>query len=160
MSFAAAEADRRIANVIQIGTVTAVSAGHARVRIGELDTADLPVAQFRAGALSFWWMPTVGEQVVVACPSGDVARGVVLASIFAGNAPSADLGVPMIDLAGGKIVINGSLEVTGSIEVAGDVASAGGMTVAGDVTASGISLAAHVHGGVLRGGANTDEPAS
>lgn len=158
MSFAAAEADRRAANMVQVGTVTAVSPGHARVRIGELDTPALPVAQLRAGALSFWWMPTVGEQVVVACPSGDVARGIVLASIFAGNAPSSTLGEPMIDLAGGKIVINGSIEVTGSIEVAGDVNSAGGMTVAGDVVASDISLVEHVHGGVASGGATTDQP--
>ena len=147
MSFAAAEADRRIANAIQIGTVTAVGAGTARVRIGDLDTPDLPVAQLRAGALSFWWMPTVGEQVVVACPSGDVARGVVLASIFAGNAPSSNIGEPMIDLAGGRMVIEGDLQVRGSIEVTQDV------------TASGVSLVHHVHGGVTPGGANTGEPA-
>lgn len=61
MSFAAAEADRRIANVIQIGRVTAVGAGTARVAIGELETPDIPVGQYRAGGLSLWWMPTVGE---------------------------------------------------------------------------------------------------
>lgn len=158
MSFAAAEADRRAANLIQIGVVTGVGAGVARVQIGDLDTPDLPVAQLRAGALSFWWMPTIGEQVVVACPSGDVARGVVLASIYAGNAPSSDLAVPMIDLAGGNMVINGSIEVRGSIFVTENVTSSGSMTVAGDVTASGISLVDHVHGGILRGGATTDAP--
>lgn len=146
MTFAAAEADRRIANLIQIGVVTGVGAGVARVRIGELDTPELPVAQLRAGAASLWWMPGVGEQVVVACPSGDVARGVILAAIFAGNAPSSDPAVPMIDLGGGRMVIAGDLEVRGRIEVRDDV------------VADEISLVEHRHGGVERGDAKTDEP--
>lgn len=142
MSMAGAEADRRIANVIQIGTVTAVDAGSARARVqlGDILTPLIPVGQFRAGALSFWWMPTVGEQVVVACPSGDIARAVILCSIYAGNAPSSDGGVPMVDLAGGKIVFNGNIEVTG------------------DVVASGVSLVHHTHGGITPGPNNTGEP--
>lgn len=142
MSMAGAEADRRIGNVIQIGVVTAVNAGtaRARVQLGELGTPEIPVGQLRAGALSFWWMPTVGEQVVVAAPSGDIARAVILCSIFAGNAPSADAGTPMIDLAGGKIIFNGDIEVMG------------------DVTASGVSLVHHNHPGIEPGGGNTGEP--
>jgi phage baseplate assembly protein gpV len=85
-------------------------------------------------------MPSVGEQVVIACPSGDVAQGIILASVFAGNAPSADPATPMIDLAGGALVINGDLQVTG------------------DVIASGISLVTHTHGGVAPGGASTNSP--
>lgn len=158
MSFAAAEADRRAANFIQLGVVTSVAAGVARVRIGDLETPALPVAQLRAGALSFWWMPTVGEQVIVVCPSGDVARGIVLAGVYAGNAPSSNLDEPFIDLAGGRMVINGSIEVRGSISATENVTVAGSMDVAGDVTASDISLVTHVHGGILRGGATTDEP--
>ncbi|MBN2740050.1 MAG: phage baseplate assembly protein V [Rhodobacteraceae bacterium] len=142
MSFAAAEADRRVANGIMLGTVTSVNAGSAtaRVQIGDLASPELPVAQLRAGILSFWWMPTVGEQVVVACPSGDVAQGVILASIFAGNAPSSNPATPMIDLAGGTLVVNGDIEVTG------------------DVTASGVSLVHHTHGGVVSGSNKTGEP--
>ncbi|WP_456390241.1 phage baseplate assembly protein V [Profundibacter sp.] len=142
MSMAGAEADRRIGNIIQIGTVTAVDAGSARARVqlGDILTPFIPVGQFRAGALSFWWMPTVGEQVVVAAPSGDIARAVILCSIFAGNAPSSDGGVPMVDLAGGKIIFNGDIEVTG------------------DVIASGISLVHHTHDGVEPGPGNTGEP--
>ena len=140
MSFAAAEADRRVANLIQIGRVTAVGAGTARVAIGELETPDIPVGQYRAGGLSLWWMPTVGEQVVIACPSGDLARAVILCSIYAGNAPSSDPAVPMIALAGGRMVIDGTLEVTG------------------DVIAAGISLTTHTHDGVIAGGDSTGGP--
>lgn len=142
MSMAGAEADRRIGNIIQVGTVTAVDAGSARARVqlGDIGTPLIPVGQFRAGALSFWWMPTVGEQVLVGAPSGDIARAVILCSIFAGNAPSSDGGVPMVDLAGGKIIFNGDIEVTG------------------DVIASGVSLIHHTHGGVTPGPSNTGEP--
>lgn len=142
MSFSAAENDRRSANTILLGRVTAVNgtAGRARVQCGDLATPELPVGQLRAGPLSFWWMPAVGEQVVVACPSGDVARGVIIAAVFAGNAPSADAGTPMIDLAGGRMLINGTLELTG------------------DVIAGGVSLRSHTHGGVMPGGSSTGGP--
>lgn len=142
MSMAGAEADRRIGNIIQIGVVTAVNAGaaRARVQIGDLLTPEIPVGQLRAGALSIRWMPTVGEQVVVAAPSGDMARAVILCSIFAGNAPSGDAGVPKVDLAGGKIIFNGDIEVTG------------------DVIASGVSLVHHTHPGIQPGPSNTGEP--
>lgn len=122
--------------------MTAIDAGSGRatVTVGDLVTPALPVGQFRAGALSFWWMPTAGEQVLIACPSGDVAQGVIVCSLFAGNAPSADAAVPMIELAGGKMVVNGDIEVTG------------------DVIASGVSLVHHTHAGVVAGTADTGEP--
>lgn len=142
MTYAAAEADRRIGNVVSIGIVTAVNAGaaKARVKIGDLQSADIPVGQFRAGALSFWWMPTVGEQVLVAAPSGDMAQAVIVCSIFAGNAPSTDAASPMIDLAGGTLTVNGDIVVTG------------------DVIASGISLVNHTHGGIAIGPSQTGVP--
>ena len=142
MSYSAAENDRRAANLLMIGTVSAVNAGAARARVnfGDLGSPELPVGQLRAGALSFWWMPAMGEQVLVGCPGGDIGQGVILCSIFAGNAPSSDAGVPLIDLAGGVIRVDGSIEVTG------------------DVTASGISLVEHVHGGVQPGLGNTGKP--
>ena len=143
MSYHAAEADRRIANTVQIGTITSIDAakGTAWVQMGDLASPELPVGQIRAGGVSLWWMPTVGEQVVVACPSGDVARGVVLTSVYAGNAPSSDAAVPKVYLAGGKIIFDGDIEVTG------------------DVIASGVSLVHHRHGQVSPGSARTGEPA-
>ena len=85
-------------------------------------------------------MPSVGEQVLVACEGGDIAQGVLVASIYAGNAPSTDGGVPQINLAGGKMIINGTLEVTV------------------DVIAAGVSLVHHTHRGVAPGASNTGEP--
>lgn len=142
MSMETAELARRLSNVISVGRVTAVDAekSAAKVQIGTLETPFLQVAQLRAGGLQFWWMPTEGEQVIVAAPSGDLAQGLILLSVFSGNAPSADGDVPMVGLGGGKMVFDGTIEVTG------------------DVVASGVSLVSHTHKGVMGGPSNTGEP--
>lgn len=142
MSRAVAEGDRRQGNVLMIGKVTGVNPGAAtaRVDLGGLPSPELPVGQLRAGALSFWWMPSVGEQVLVGCPSGDVAQGVIICAIFAGNAPSSNAAVPMIDLAGGEMEIKGTLKITG------------------DVVAQGVSLVTHTHKDVAPGASNTGVP--
>lgn len=147
---ATAEADRRIANVAQIGKVISVDAETTRatVKIGDLTTPSIPVGQLRAGVMSFMWMPSVGEQVLVIAPSGDMAQAVITASIFAGNAPSASGAKPMLDLGGGTMIINGDVEVTGTLKA--DV----------DVEAAGISLKEHTHGDVAFGINDTGEPNS
>lgn len=149
MSFSAAEADRRIANLMQIGTVVSIDNGTGRavVRIGDLVTPAIPVMQIRSGTIRLHWMPSPGEQVTVASPSGDVARAIVLGSIATTTnmiAPGADR--PTMDLGGGTLRIIGKVYVDGDIEVTGDV------------VASGISLVHHLHGGVAPGSAKTGAP--
>lgn len=147
MSFANAEADRRIANLVMVGRVTSISGnGTARVAFGDLGSADLPVMVQRAGAVHFWAMPSEGEQVVVASPSGDIAQAIIIGSIPAGNAPSSDTATPMLHLGGGKFVIVGDIEITGKV------------TVTEDVVADGVSLVHHTHKGVTTGSSNTGEP--
>lgn len=136
MSFAAAEADRRIATMLNVGRVISVDVGtgRARVMLGDLETADIPVMQLRSGAIRITIMPSVGEQVVVSAPSGDMARAFIAGSLpIDGNsvAPGAD--APTIDLGGGTLRIIGDLFIDGSVEVTGDV------------VASGISLTSHIH---------------
>lgn len=148
MSIAAAEADRRIGNILRIGKVTAIDPGgpRATVDFGDITAPELRVAQFRAGGLSFWWMPEADEQVLVGCPSGDVAQGVIIASIYADNAPSSDPATPMIALGGGKMIVDGDLEVTGSVKAAVEV------------EAAGVKLTSHKHKGVTPGGGLSKEP--
>ena len=166
MSFETSEADRRIANIISVGRVVAIDPGSssAKVQIGDLTTPLIQVNALRAGVIQFWWMPSVGEQVLVAAPSGDMAQAVIVASIFAGNAPSADPNVPMINLNGGKMIIDGNLEITEDLKVSGNVlvegttTSTGNFETSADVTASGVSLVHHTHPGILQGGSSTGEP--
>ncbi|MCB5198594.1 phage baseplate assembly protein V [Loktanella sp. TSTF-M6] len=142
MTLAAAEADRRIANVLQVGTIVSVDpAGPSvAVNLGDITIPAAAVGMMRAGGLSLWWMPAIGEQVLIACPGGDMARAIVVCGIFAGNAPSDDAAVPLFELAGGEIHFNGTL------------------IVSGDVIAGGISLQNHIHGGVTGGAATTEGP--
>lgn len=149
MSFAAAEADRQIANIVSIGTVTAIdnATATARVRIGELDSPPLLVAQIRSGTIRMHWMPSVGEQVTVLAPSGDISRAFVTGSLpINGNAVAPDAGAPTLDLGGGTLRVIGDLNVDGSI------------IVTGDVVAAGVSLTTHTHGGVIPGGSSTAGP--
>jgi phage baseplate assembly protein gpV len=148
VSFAVAELDRRVANLNQVGRVVGADAGTGRVRvaIGELQTPWLPVQMFRAGALNFAMMPSVGEQVHVVAPGGDMARAFVGGGIPAGNLAGQIAEEPTVDLGGGKLVVVGDLHVTGTI------------TCDTDVVADGISLVTHVHEDVAVGNDDTGEP--
>ncbi|MCB1397259.1 MAG: phage baseplate assembly protein V [Rhodobacteraceae bacterium] len=149
MSRALAETDRRLGNLVQLGRVVSIDTGtmRVRVRIGELQTHEIPVAQLASGAIRFHWMPSPGEQVVVFAPSGDLARAFVQGAVpQSGGAVAPDAGTPTIDLGGGTLSVVGNLIVDGDI------------TATGDVTASGVSLVTHTHQGVTPGGGSTGEP--
>lgn len=149
MSFAAADLDRRLANLVQLGRIVEIdTAGQrARVQIGDLATRMIPVAQLTSGRIRLHWMPSPGEQVVVYAPGGDLARAFVQGSVpQKGGAVAADADTPTIDLGGA------TLRITGDLVVDGDV------TVTGDVVASGISLVRHRHADVTPGAALTGLP--
>ncbi|MEQ4541139.1 MAG: phage baseplate assembly protein V [Billgrantia sp.] len=79
-----AELLRLINNLIRLGTIAEVDHATARVRVkaGELLTAWLPWLEARAGTTRTWSPPTVGEQVVLLSPGGDLAAAVVLTGIY------------------------------------------------------------------------------
>ena len=148
MSRAAAEADRQIGNLCQIGVVTAIDNGtsRVRVRIGDLDTAWVPVLQIRSGAIRLHVMPSVGEQVEVTAPGGDMARAYVGGSIaIDGNAVAPNAASPTIDLGGGTLRVIGKLYIDGDVEVTGKIDVADPVTCDADVVASGKSLVGHIH---------------
>lgn len=142
MSFAGAEADRRIGALVNIGTITAidVATGKARVKMGDLETTSIPVMQMRSGQIRMTWMPSVGEQVTVLAPSGDISRAFVMGSLpIDGNAVAPAGDQPTMDLGGGTLRIIGDLYIDGSIMMTGSI------TADGDVVGSGISLTQHTH---------------
>lgn len=85
-----AELLRLINNVIRIGTIAEVDHAAARVRVtvGELITAWLPWLESRAGTTRTWSPPTMGEQVVLFSPGGDLAAAVVLAGLYRQTHPA------------------------------------------------------------------------
>lgn len=79
-----AELSRRVENMIRIGTIAEIDheARRVRVKSGELDTNWLKWRSDRAGATRTWNPPTVGEQVMILSPSGELANGIVMPSIY------------------------------------------------------------------------------
>lgn len=141
MTLEATETERRLANIANIGVVTATDpdGSMAKVQIGDLSTPMIKVGMMRAGNYRIAWMPSKGEQVLVIAPSGDLAQAVIACSIPTA-AMSAHAQQPHIDLRGDEMHVNGTI------------------IVSGDVIASGISLVNHIHGGVKAGPSTTGKP--
>lgn len=127
MSFTLAEIDRRLANVFRIGTIAALDATNALVQVdlGDITTDWLPWGTGRAGSTRKWSAPSVGEQVMVFSPSGELAAGIVGPSIFqdAHPAPSNNPNVDNVTFADGSSVNYdaGSNTLTVNVSGAGNV---------------------------------------
>lgn len=154
-NLSSAEVERRLASFMRIARIVDVDPGSARARVtfgGETESAWLPFTTARAGGARVWSPPVVGEQVVVMAPDGNTAQAVI-----AGSLPSDQFPPPSSDGSTYQINLPGGV----SISVAGGavhITAPGGVIVNGDVVADGISLKTHRHGGVDRGGSQTDEP--
>ncbi|PJC98607.1 hypothetical protein GQ37_009600 [Janthinobacterium sp. BJB1] len=74
---------RLLQNLIRLGTIAEVKGAKARVQLGPtLITEWLNWATPRAGSTRTWSAPTVGEQVIVFSPGGDLTRGVILPALY------------------------------------------------------------------------------
>lgn len=159
MSYALAQMDRILANLIRFGRIHAVDldAGTATVDFdGEL-VSDLEWAKDRAGDDRSWnGGYSEGEQVVVLSPSGDLSQGVIAFSISQTAFPNAGTtanpkhiyadGTVVeydkashtlnIDLSGsgGKVFINGGLVVGGPVEFNGADVKHKGKSIGGGHT--------------------------
>ena len=89
-SFSFSELDRKLANLIRVGTVKEADYKKARVRIqiGKILTDWLPWVTSRAGQDRNWSAPSIGEQVVLLSPSGEMAQGVVIPAIYQNKHPA------------------------------------------------------------------------
>lgn len=143
-TFSQAEQGHNIASLVEIGTVTEITGQTVTVQSGELDIPNVRVMQVRAGSVSLSWMPEKDEQVVFVAPAGDLSRAIIIGSLAtAGSTASA---MPLLELQGGTMQLNGNLAVTG------------GITTTGDVVADGVSVTTHTHGGVRAGSDQTGGP--
>lgn len=175
MIAALSDLQRRLANVIRVGKVASIDYGNARVKVtfDGVTTPWMPWAAGRAGAVRDWSPPSVGEQVCIMSPMGEIGSGFVMAggiNSTTNAAPDTRAGVHRFDipssgsyeihcggstlvLNNGKMTFIGDLEVTGKITATSDIKSTGG-----DVKAGSISLKTHTHGGVQGGPSNTGTP--
>ncbi|GHT97218.1 baseplate assembly protein [Alphaproteobacteria bacterium] len=79
-SFAFSDLFRRVANLIRIGKISEIDGSQVKVEIGKVKTNWLPIVS-TAGDTSCWIPISVGEQVVVLSPFGEISQSVVLRSI-------------------------------------------------------------------------------
>ena len=95
-AFELSEILRRLANVVRLGAVAEVDLPAARARVrydtdaagDDILTAWLPWLTLRAGADRTWWAPTVGEQVVVLAPGGELPQAVILPALYREDHPA------------------------------------------------------------------------
>ena len=112
LRWAVVELQRRLSNVVRIGTVADLDVTAARVRVQYDEASDgtpavtrwLQWGVRRAGPDRTWWAPEVGEQVVVLSPSGDLSQGIVVCSLWQNAYPAngSDADVSRIDWSDGS----------------------------------------------------------
>lgn len=99
--YVVSELDRRLTQLIRLGTIAELDLAKAKVRVklGENLTGWRPWLT-TAGRLKTWNPPVVGEQVVVLSPGGDLEQSVVLPSLYYSKfgAPSQDENVMKMEL--------------------------------------------------------------
>lgn len=116
---------RRLTNILRPGTVDAIDHAAARVRIrtGDLVTDWLPWLTHRAGATRTWSPPSVGEQVLILAPSGDLAAAIVLPALYADAhpAPSTSPSKHVMQFPDGAVIsydhAAGHADITGVVTV-------------------------------------------
>jgi phage baseplate assembly protein V len=142
-----------LGDVANYGRVLEVdhSAGKIRVQLGDVETGWIRWSTGRAGATRIWSPPSVGEQVAVIAPSGDIEGAFALGGFHSDERPPAgDSSRELIEFGDGAVIAydpeSHALEAhlpagaTVSIIAAGGVtidASDGGLSITGDVTIEG-----------------------
>lgn len=185
-----ADLARLLENIVRFGTVEAVQMQPPRVQVksGNITTAWRPWLNLRAGADREWDPPTIGEQVVLLSPSGNLAQGVVLTGLFSDLIPAngdreglhrrtyRDGAVIEYDSIAHRLrailpeggitdlTSTGGINITGPINHVGDYTQQGNQVVTGtvnvseDVIAADISLRNHRTKGVTPGPGVSLEP--
>ncbi|MCO4855548.1 phage baseplate assembly protein V [Herbaspirillum sp. WGmk3] len=99
---------RTIPNLIRTGKIAEINADKVRVRLSPtLLTTWLQWIALRAGDVIEWCPPSVGEQVIVFSPNGDLTQGKVLAGLFSAEspAPQTSLNIRAIHYPDGAVVL-------------------------------------------------------
>ena len=184
-----------IAGLVRIGTVASVDLAAARCVVRYGDPEDDAPAQTspirwlapRAGLTRIWSPPSVGEQVLLLSPDGQVGAAVaVMGLVQDAFPPLGSTTAEMIEFADGAritydaeagelkailpagataeidapggITLRGNVTIEGDVSITGKVDVSETLTAADDVIADGISLTDHIHGAVKAGTDKSGKP--
>ncbi len=83
-SYQLGELARKLSNIIRIGQIVKVDylKAKATVKMGDIETDYLPWITNHAGAARNWAPLSIGTQVIVLAPDGELNRGVILPSLY------------------------------------------------------------------------------
>ncbi len=171
------------AELVRIGTVESVdlAAATCTVSVGDIVTPEIAWMEGRLGATRIWSPPTVGEQVLLICPEGELGLALALRGIpsdafppagdsleelilFADGAriaydPEGHILTAQLPAGSTAIVTADTIEIHGNVEITGDVAVTGTLDAQTDVIGGGKSLKTHIHSGTQPGGGQSGPPA-
>lgn len=185
--FEITELQRRMANVIRVGTISEVDTLTAKARVKLTDglvTGLLPWMT-EAGHVSKWRSPSVGEQVILLAPNGSLELAVIIGGLFSrANAPVSsalaethlsfsdgtvlkydenshflkiEMSQGKVEIKAPEVKIDGKLTVTQPVEFKDTLKVTKTITSGGDQVAGGISQQTHFHGNG-NNGADTTPP--
>ena len=181
--------------ILRVGTIVSVDLATALcvVEIGDPDgeqveTAEIQWGVLRAGDTIVWSPPSVGEQVKLFCPDGDIAQAIPFGALYSDDFPAPgdslrefvrfkdgaeigydpeahhyDITLPAgatahIEATGG-LSIHGDVSIDGDVTIDGDTQANGTIDATGDITGAGVSLENHTHTGVTAGSGSSGPPA-
>ncbi|CAE6856051.1 phage baseplate assembly protein V [Paraburkholderia domus] len=81
------ESQRQFLNGCRKGTVLAVEGALCRVASGDIETNWIQWFALFAGESSDWLAPSIGEGVMLLCPSGDPSQGIALRGFYSEDFP-------------------------------------------------------------------------
>lgn len=133
MSYEVAELQRKLADMIQITTITSVDHANKklRVRLGADESAELPWPASIGRNFIAWKPLRVGQQVILFSPSGDPAQGVIIGDLYsqAIDSPSTAEEIDLVEFEDGSRLY---VKQGGGVFV--DSAGALAITVAGNAS--------------------------
>jgi phage baseplate assembly protein V len=163
-----AEIERRLSAMMRHGTVAQINPATQTVRLrfgdsdggGDFLSPPVPYSQ-AAGALKVHSPPTVGQQMTIMAPGGDLAQGVAMPMGFSDANPAPSSAGDRNVITFGAVTL--TLRSDGLTAAVGGVTldlSAGGLAITGGaVTHNGTNIgSSHVHGGITPGPSDTDPP--
>ena len=152
--------DRRAGNMLRMGTIEVIDHAKALAKVKLSDsetTAWLPWATMRMGSLRVWSPPVIGEQVMIAAPSGELNHAVIIGSASRDQfpQPSSDPLETLLQWDDGSFIRHDGHKHQLILGAPCGVYIDGTLIVTGDVIAQDVSLVQHIHGGVEPGGGST-----